>query len=100
MREVGDGDTIHLQIDLHSRAAQLGVRRGGCIGIGQPAQTGDVAGQLDDPFVVDVVQHVMGSEGVRPASWRDRPWRPSSRVLYRIGTGGKTVRKTLSAMIR
>src|SRR5689334_15637265 len=93
MGEFRDGVAVHLEVDLHGRAAQLGMRGGGSIWVGQATEARNIPRQLDDPLVVDVVQHVMESEGATPASWRDRPWRPSSRVLYRVGTGGKTVRK-------
>src|SRR5262245_58641492 len=57
MGEVGDDGSIHLEIDLHGRSAQLGVRAGAGMGIGEAAQARDIAGQLNDPLVVDVVQH-------------------------------------------
>src|SRR4051794_2508729 len=64
--------------------------RGTCIGVRKPTEARNIAGQLDNALVVDVVQHVMESN----ASGRDRPWRAPSRVLYRGGTGGKTVQQS------
>src|SRR5690242_10983674 len=89
MREVGDGVALHLEVDLHGRAAQLGMGGGGGIRVRQPSEARNIPGQLDDPLVIDVVQHVMESNTYLP----DRPWRARSRVLYRGGTGGKTVRR-------
>src|SRR4029077_3460035 len=45
----------------------------------------DVPGQLDDAFVVNVVQHMME---VPPG----RPWRPSVMALYMGAPGRNTVR--------
>src|ERR1700687_3689932 len=33
------------------------MRRGAGIGVGEASEPGDIAGQFDDPLVVDVVQH-------------------------------------------
>src|SRR5256885_1894442 len=56
MGKVGDGVAVHLQVDGDGRAAQLGMGGGGGVGLLEPAQPGDVAGQLQDPGVVAVVQ--------------------------------------------
>src|SRR5690349_16590081 len=95
MGEVGDGISGHLEIDLDGRAAQLGVSGGGGIGVRQPSEARNIPGEFDDPLVVDVVQHVMESSTSAP----DRPWRAPFRVLYRGGTGGKTVQRC-KAVIR
>src|SRR5215468_519039 len=57
MGEVGDDRAVHLEVNLHGRAAQLGMRGGAGMGIGKAAQAGDIARKFDDPLVVDVVQH-------------------------------------------
>src|SRR5690348_16796094 len=85
MGEVSDHGAIHLEVDLDRRATEFGVGRGAGIGVGKPAQTWDVPGQLDDALVVDVIQHMME---VPP----DRPWRPGVTVLYMEGPGRNTVR--------
>src|SRR5271169_4026021 len=51
--------------------------------VAQSSKPGYVAGQFDDPLVVNVVQHRVRSRACRP----DRPWRPRSRVLYMVGDG-------------
>src|SRR6478735_1844545 len=89
MGEVGDGVALHLEVDLHGRAAQFGMGGGGGIGVRQSPEARNIPGQLDDPLVIDVVQHVMESNTYLP----DRPWRARSTVLYMAGTGGKTVRR-------
>src|SRR4051794_29253172 len=57
MREIGDNRSVHFEVDLDRRSAQLGMRRGAGIGGVKPAEPGDIAGQLDDALVVNVVQH-------------------------------------------
>src|SRR5215510_2437015 len=57
MGEVGDNRTFHLEIDLHRRAAQLRMRSGAGVRVGEAAEARDIAGKFDDPLVVDVVQH-------------------------------------------
>ena len=61
MGEVGDDGAVHLEVDLDGRSAQLGM--GGCAGVGggKPAQSRNIPRQLDDPLVVNVVQHVARS---------------------------------------
>src|ERR1700750_918174 len=68
MREVSDGVPTPLEIDLHGRAAELGVSGGAGVGIAEATQTGDIPGQFDDPLVIDIVQHAMESETFRAAS--------------------------------
>ena len=65
MGEVGDHGPVHLEVDLDGRAAQFGMGGGAGVGVGKPAQAGDIPGQFDDPLVVDVVQHVMRSRATR-----------------------------------
>src|SRR5438132_6536178 len=79
MGEVGDGVPAHLEVDLHGRAAQFGVGSGTRVGVRKPPEARNIAGQLDDPLVIDVVQHVMESNTSGP----DRPWRAPPTVLYR-----------------
>src|ERR1700760_538071 len=57
MGEVGDDRAIHLEVDFHGRSAQFGV--GGRAGVGgrKPAQSRNIPRQLDDPLVVNVIQH-------------------------------------------
>src|SRR5882757_5819096 len=93
MGEVGDGVAIHLEVDLDGRAAQFGVGGRAGIRVRKPPEARNIAGQFDDPLVVDVVQHVMESNTSGP----DRPWRAPSTVLYRVVTGGKTVRRSAGA---
>src|SRR6267154_5838122 len=88
MGEVGDHGAVHLEVDLHRRAAQLGVGGGAGVGIWEAAETGDIAGQFDDALVVNVVQHRAGSGA---GEWK-RPWRQGFTVLYMDGSGGNTVR--------
>ena len=57
MGEVGDGVAVHLEVDGDGRAAQLGMRGRRGVGLLEPAQPGDIAGQLQNSAVVDVVQH-------------------------------------------
>src|SRR5665647_896377 len=61
MGEIGDHGTVHFEVDLDGRAAQLGMRRGAGVRCVQPSEPGDIAGQFDDPLVVDVVQHKLES---------------------------------------
>src|SRR3954454_20789224 len=89
MGEVGDGGAIHFEVDLHGRAAQFGVGGGGGIRVRKPPEARNIPGQFNDPLVIDVVQHVMVSNTSGP----DRPWRAPFTVLYRDGTGGKTVQR-------
>ena len=88
MGEVGDHGPVHLEVDLDGRAAQLGMGGGAGVGVGEAAEPGDIAGQFDDPLVVDVVQH----EIEVPGGGRERPWRLGFIVLYMDSNGGKTVR--------
>src|ERR1700678_4210929 len=88
MREIRDHGAIHFEVDLDGRAAQFGMRGGAGVGGGQPSQPGDVAGQFDDPLVVNVVQHK-----IVVSAWpSDRPWRPLPAALYMVGNGGNTAR--------
>src|SRR3954464_13030914 len=89
MGEVGDLVALHLEVDLDGRSAQFGMGGRGGIGVRQPSEARNIPGQFDDPLVVDVVQHVMESNTSAP----DRPWRAPPTVLYRGGTGGKTVQR-------
>ncbi len=57
MGEIGDGIAFHLEIDRDRRAAQLGVRGRGRIRLRQPADPGDIAGELENSAIVDVVEH-------------------------------------------
>src|SRR5258708_24406697 len=63
MGEVGDQGPVHLEVDLDGRAAEFGVGGGAGGGVGEPAQTGDIAGQFDGALVVNVVQHRSGPRG-------------------------------------
>jgi hypothetical protein len=58
MGEVGHLAVFHLEIDGDGRAAELGMRGRGGVRVGKPAEAGNIARQLQDPTVVDVVQHV------------------------------------------
>src|SRR6201995_4544 len=88
MGEVGDHRSLHPEVDLDGRSAQFGMRRRAGIGPIQPSEPGDIAGQFDDPLVVDVIQHRMGLSGLQ----RDHPWRAPCWALYMGGTDGKTAR--------
>src|ERR1700676_2777814 len=63
MGKVRDHGSVHLEVDLDGRTAQFGMRRGAGVGSGQPSEPGDIAGQFDDPLVVDVVQHKIEASG-------------------------------------
>src|SRR5882757_4042086 len=70
------------------------MRRGAGIGVGEASDPGDIAGQFDDPLVVDVVQHkievsapgaiALGDRCSQPYIWVETaeiqsgrfPWRP------------------------
>ncbi len=82
MGEVGNGVAVHLQIDGDGRAAKLGM--GGCAGVGrrQPAKTGDVAGQLQDAAVVDVVEHGALSPADRPKDCEFDCFRPYCDYIW------------------
>src|SRR5437016_3948307 len=67
MGEVADEGAFHFKVDLDRRTAELRMGGGAGIGVGQPAQPGDIAGQFDDALVVDVVQHAGRSPG-RPGA--------------------------------
>src|SRR5205085_11210457 len=88
MGKVGDDGTLHFEIDLDGRTAELGVGGGAGIGVRQPPQPGDIAGQFDDALIVDVVQHVKRSRAFR----YKRPWRVVFSVLYMNANAGNTVR--------
>src|ERR1700704_6123794 len=93
------------------------MRRGAGIGVGEASDPGDIAGQFDDPLVVDVVQHkievsapgaiALGDRCSQPYIWVETaeiqsgcfPWRPQSqfgrRGVIQCGTqasGGKPPR--------
>ena len=87
------GVAVHLEVDRDGRAAQLGVGGGAGVGVGQPADAGDIARQLEDPLVVDVVQHEIRCPGRRS----ERPWRLGFTVLYMDSNGGKTARRSPTA---
>jgi hypothetical protein len=57
MGEIGDERPIHFQIDRDGRAAQLGMggRRG--VGRGEASEPGNIARQVQDSAVVNVVKH-------------------------------------------
>ena len=57
MGEVGDLVAVHLEVDGHGRAAQLGMGGGAGVRRVQPPDPGDVAGQFQNSAVVDLVQH-------------------------------------------
>src|SRR3954447_9453748 len=61
MGEIGDHGTVHFEVDLDGRTAQLGMGGGAGIGVGEAAEAGDIARQFDDSLVVDIVQHRSGS---------------------------------------
>ncbi len=75
MGEVRDHRSVHLEVDLDGRAAQLGVRHGAGVGVGKPSEPRDIAGQFDDALVVDVVQHKIEASGL--------PWRPPLAAALR-----------------
>ena len=62
MSEVGDDIAIHLQPDPHLRPAELGMRRSFGIGIGQHSDAGNVAGEFENPAIVNVVHHLTRSD--------------------------------------
>src|SRR5205085_12451040 len=55
--EIGDDGAVHLEIDLHGRAAQFRMRGGTGVRVGEAAEARNIAGEFDDPLVVNVVQH-------------------------------------------
>src|ERR1700692_2999086 len=55
--KVGDHRSVHFEVDLDGRTAQLRMCRGAGVGRGKASPPGAVAGQFDDTLVVDVVQH-------------------------------------------
>src|SRR4030081_813539 len=61
MGKVGDPVALHLEIDRDGRAAQPGVGGGGGVRVCQPAQPGDIPGQLQNAAIVDLVQHGLWS---------------------------------------
>src|SRR5450631_487813 len=79
MGEISDPVALHLEIDRDGRAAQLGVGGGAGVRIGQPTQPGNIPGQLQNPAIVDLVQHglkvaVVGAAASLP---------PASERIYR-----------------
>src|SRR6266851_4307809 len=66
------------------------MRRGAGVGIGQPSEPRNIAGQFDDAPVVDVVQHDLALGDPAAASWLLR-----NSALYRCRGGGNTVRPPL-----
>src|SRR5262249_44521050 len=91
--EVGDDGPLHLEVDLDGRAAQFRMGGGAGVGVGEAAEARNIARQLDDPLVIDVVQHV--NRG--PGAGRKCPWRLGVTVLYMNGNGGKTARTVAEA---
>src|SRR6478752_3826327 len=57
MGEVGDGITLHLEVDGHGRAAELGMSGRRRVGVAEPAQPRNIPGELKDAAIVDLVQH-------------------------------------------
>src|SRR5579863_2063516 len=90
MGKIADEGTVHLEVDLDGRAAQLGMRGGGGVRGGEPAKPRYITGQFDDALVVDVVQHRSISRGAGLDRPGDRPWRLQCIALYMVGNGGNT----------
>jgi hypothetical protein len=55
--EIGHDVPVHADIDGHLAAAQPGERRCGGIGCVEPPQPFDIGRQLENPLVVNVVDH-------------------------------------------
>src|SRR5215470_8888026 len=84
MCEVGDDRAVHLEVDLYGRSAQFRMRGGAGVGIGKPPQSRNIPRQLDDPLVVNVVQHEAKSR-MHPVK---RTWRVDALVLYMDANAG------------
>ena len=91
MGEVGDRVALHLEVDGHGRAAELGMGGRRRIGVAEPAQPGDIPGELKDAAVVDLVQHDVRWLFAGPAT---RLRRPGERI-YMVRLAG--ARRRLSA---
>ena len=64
MGEIGDGVALHREVDRDGRAAQLGMGgRAWRPGVASRPSRGMFAGELEDPLIVDLVDH--GSDGAR-----------------------------------
>ena len=57
MGEIGDHAVLHLEIDRHGRAAELGVRGRGGIGMLKPAYMCNISGETENFRIVDVIDH-------------------------------------------
>ena len=77
MGEIRDGIAVHLDVDRHGRAAQLGVRGRGRVRVRQAADSRNVSGEFENFAVVDVVDHVARAS-------RRGEWRPFSLPPGRI----------------
>ena len=57
MGEIGDHRAVHFDVDGDGRTAQLGMGGGAGVGRIEPAQAGDIARQVQDLAVVNLVKH-------------------------------------------
>ena len=57
MGEIADHRAVHLEVDGDGGTAQLGVGGGAGIGRIETPQTGDIARQVEDFCVVNLVKH-------------------------------------------
>src|SRR3954454_24061146 len=85
MGEIRDYGAVHLDIDLDRGTAQLGVRRGTGVGIGQPTEPWNIAGELDDALVVDVVQHDLWDLRLQ-LNWAFDPWSGATLGTETLGS--------------
>jgi len=60
MGEISHRAVVHLEVDGDRRTAQFGMGGGGRIGFFEAAEARDIAGQIEDSLVIDVVQHRFG----------------------------------------
>ena len=57
MGEIGDHRAVHFEVDGDRGAAQLGMGGGAGIGRSEASQAGDIARQVEDFCVVNLVKH-------------------------------------------
>jgi hypothetical protein len=95
MGEVGHGIAVHLEVDGHGRAAQLGMGGSAAMRVRHAANPGDGPCKFQNPGVVDVIQHENGrcfGSGNRICLGRatDYIWPWECGVQAREGRRGQT----------
>ena len=68
MCEIADPAVSEAEVDRHGRAAKPRMRPGARVRRGEPTEPRDIRGELQNTFVIDIIQH----QDMFFASWRNR----------------------------